>query len=212
MDTAEEQRKVYDQYYNGGGFRMLASTYYDLIINPQANKTAADYIRDRIRERVSDPEVAELLCPNDHPYGTKRATFETNYYEAFNLPHVHLVDARTTPIVRITDKGIATTAQEYEFDVVVLATGFDVGAGALARMGVIGRGGRRSPTIGRTGSAPTSARPPTGSQTSSISTAPERSGPVQQPDRDRRRRRLRREPHRAYGRTRPHDDGGDGRG
>jgi cation diffusion facilitator CzcD-associated flavoprotein CzcO/acetyl esterase/lipase len=143
MDSPQERRKVYDQYYNGGGFRMLTSTYYDLIFNPEANATAADYIRDRIRERVHDPKVAELLSPKDHPYGTKRATFETNYYEAFNLAHVHLVDARTTPIVRITENGIATTAQEYEFDVIVLATGFDVGAGALARMGVVGRGGRK---------------------------------------------------------------------
>ena len=143
MDTPEERRKVYDQYYNGGGFRMLASSYYDLIVNPVANATAADYIRERIRERVHDPKLAELLCPNDHPYGVKRATFETKYYEAFNLPHVHLVDARTTPIVRITEKGIATTDHEYEFDVIVLATGFDVGAGALARMGVVGRGGRK---------------------------------------------------------------------
>jgi cation diffusion facilitator CzcD-associated flavoprotein CzcO len=143
IDTPDERRKVYDQYYNGGGFRMLTSSYYDLIFNPQANETAASYIRDRIRERVHDPKVAELLCPNDHPYGTKRATFETNYYEAFNMPHVHLVDARTTPIVRITEKGIETTAHEYEFDVIVLATGFDVGAGALARMGVVGRGGRK---------------------------------------------------------------------
>ncbi|MBP1822947.1 alpha/beta hydrolase fold domain-containing protein [Mycobacterium sp. OAE908] len=142
-DSPDERRKVYDQYYNGGGFRMLTSTYYDLIFNPQANETAASYIRDRIRERVHDPKVAELLCPKDHPYGTKRATFETNYYEAFNQPHVHLVDARTTPIVRITKKGIETTDREYEFDVIVLATGFDVGAGALARMGVVGRGGRK---------------------------------------------------------------------
>jgi cation diffusion facilitator CzcD-associated flavoprotein CzcO len=79
------------------------------------------------------------LCPKDHPYGTKRATFETNYYEAFNLPHVHLI-ARTTPIVQITENGIATTAHEYEVEVIVLATGFDVGAGGLARTGVVGRG------------------------------------------------------------------------
>ncbi|MEV5835475.1 alpha/beta hydrolase fold domain-containing protein [Nocardia sp. NPDC052112] len=143
MDSPEHRRKVYDQYYNGGGFRMLASTYYDLIINPAANQTAAEYIRDRIRERVHDPEVAELLCPNDHPYGTKRATFETGYYETFNLPHVRLVDARTAPIERITQNGIATTDAEYEFDVIVLATGFDVGAAALTRMGVVGRDGRK---------------------------------------------------------------------
>jgi cation diffusion facilitator CzcD-associated flavoprotein CzcO/acetyl esterase/lipase len=143
MDAPEERRKVYDQYYNGGGFRMLASTYFDLIFNPVANETAAEYIRARIRERVQDPKVAELLCPTDHPYGAKRATFETNYYETFNLPHVRLVDARTTPIVQITETGIATTAQQYEFDVIVLATGFDVGGAGLIRMGVVGRGGRR---------------------------------------------------------------------
>ncbi len=66
--------------------------------DPVANATAAEYIRDRIRQRVMEPQVAELLCPNDHPYGSKRATFEIGYYEAFNLPHVRLVDARTTPV------------------------------------------------------------------------------------------------------------------
>ncbi|PBD00369.1 catio diffusion facilitator CzcD-associated flavoprotein CzcO [Streptomyces sp. Ag82_O1-15] len=142
-DSPEERRKTYDTYYNGGGFRMLASTYFDLIYNPGANETAADYIRDRIRERVKDPKTAELLTPKGHPYGAKRATFETKYFETFNLPHVRLVDAKTTPIERITEKGIATTAQEYEFDVIVLATGFDVGAGALMRMGVVGRDGRK---------------------------------------------------------------------
>jgi len=141
--TPEQQRAVYDEFYNGGGFRMLASTYYDLITNPEANRTVADYIRSRIRERVTDPEVAELLCPTDYPYGVKRATFETNYFDTFNEPHVRLVDARTTPIARITEKGIATTEQEYEFDVIILATGFDVGAGALMRMGVIGREGKQ---------------------------------------------------------------------
>lgn len=142
-DTPEQRRAVYDQYYNGGGFRMLTSTYYDLIFNSAANQTAADYIRDRIRERVKDPAVAELLVPKDHAYGTKRATFETNYYEAFNLPHVRLVDAKATPIERITEKGIKTTAEEYEFDVIVLATGFDVFGAGLAKMGVVGRGGRK---------------------------------------------------------------------
>lgn len=142
MDTPEERRRVYDEYY-GEGMRMLSSTYFDLMTNPAANATAADYIRDRIRERVTDPEVAELLCPNDHPYGSKRAPLEIGYYEAFNLPHVRLVDAKATPIVRITERGIATTAEEYEFDVIVLAIGFDIGAGALVRMGVLGRGDRR---------------------------------------------------------------------
>ena len=142
VDSPEERRTMYDKYYDGGGFRMLASTYYDLLSNSAANETAANYIRNRIRERVADPRVAELLCPKDHPYGTKRAAFEMGYYEAFNLPHVQLIDARATPIVRITDRGIATTTTEYECDVIVLATGFDVGAGPFARI-VQGRRGRK---------------------------------------------------------------------
>jgi cation diffusion facilitator CzcD-associated flavoprotein CzcO/acetyl esterase/lipase len=141
-DTPEQRRRVYDRYY-GEGMRMLSSTYFDLMTNPAANATAAEYIRERIRERVIDPEVAELLCPKDHPYGSKRAPFEIGYYEAFNLPHVTLVDAKTTPILRITETGISTATEEYEFDVIVLATGFDLGAGALERMGVLGRGGRK---------------------------------------------------------------------
>lgn len=140
-DTPEERRRVYDEYYDGGGFRMLTSTYFDLIYNLEANKTAQDYIRERIRERVNDPETAELLSPNNHPYGVKRATFESGYYETFNLPHVRLVDARSTPIERITSTGLATTAEEFEFDVIVLATGYDVGAAALMQMGVVGRDG-----------------------------------------------------------------------
>src|SRR6185312_12201182 len=125
------------------GFRMLASTYFDLIYNPAANATAADYIRERIRQRVHDPRVAERLCPKDISYGVKRATFETNYFEVYNLPHVQLVDAATTPIARITETGIATTDAEYEFDVIVLATGFDVGGAGLLKMGVVGRDGRK---------------------------------------------------------------------
>ncbi|SKW94830.1 putative flavoprotein involved in K+ transport [Mycobacteroides abscessus subsp. massiliense] len=143
MDPPEVRQKVYDHFYEAGGFRMLVSTYIDLITDADANKTAAEYIRGRIRQRVNDPEVAELLCPDNHPYGVKRATFESGYFEVFNLPHVRLVDARSTPIERITSRGIATTEQEYEFDVIILATGFDVGSGALLQMGVVGRDNRK---------------------------------------------------------------------
>jgi len=143
MDPPEVRQKVYDHFYEAGGFRMLVSTYIDLITDADANKTAAEYIRGRIRQRVNDPEVAELLCPDNHPYGVKRATFESGYFEVFNLPHVRLVDARSTPIERITRRGIATTEQEYEFDVIILATGFDVGSGALLQMGVVGRDNRK---------------------------------------------------------------------
>ena len=138
------RRQTYDQYYDGGGFRMVLSTFGDLLVNKQSNDTAADYIRDRIRARVRDPKVAEALCPgDDHPYGTKRAIFETDYYETFNRDNVTLVDVRATPIQTITPNGLRTTTDDFEFDVLILATGFDALTGPLLAMNVAGRDGVR---------------------------------------------------------------------
>lgn len=140
-DGPEERRAAFEKYYDGGGFRMLLSTYNDLLFNEDSNALAAEFIREQIRKRVTDPAVAAKLCPTDHPYGTKRAPFETNYFEVFNESHVHLVDAKATPIERITATGIRTTDREYDVDVIVLATGFDAGTGTLMRLGVAGRDG-----------------------------------------------------------------------
>jgi cation diffusion facilitator CzcD-associated flavoprotein CzcO/acetyl esterase/lipase len=142
MATLEQRREVYDRYYDTGGFRLVVSTYGDLLFNEQANETISDYLRERIRGRVQDPEVAELLCPTDHPYATKRAPFETDYYETFNRPNVDLVDLRSAPIQEVTARGVRTADREVELDVLVLATGFDAFTGSLSKLGIVGRDGR----------------------------------------------------------------------
>lgn len=142
LAVSEEVRNAeFAKNYNGGGFRLLYSTFGDIIFDKRANDTVADYIRDRIRERVKDPKTAELLCPTDHPYGTKRAPFETGYYEAFNRDNVDLVDVRSAPIEEITPRGIRTAEREYEVDIIVKATGFDAFTGGLMKLGYVGRGG-----------------------------------------------------------------------
>ncbi|WP_354700136.1 esterase [Paraconexibacter sp. AEG42_29] len=141
LATPEERREVYDRFYEGGGFRMVISTYGDLLFSKEANDTVSDYIREQIRARVDDPAVADLLCPTDHPYATKRAPFETDYFEAFNRDDVTLVDARSAPIAEITPDGIRTADDSYELDVIVLATGFDAFTGSLMNMGIVGRDG-----------------------------------------------------------------------
>jgi cation diffusion facilitator CzcD-associated flavoprotein CzcO len=65
----------------------------------------------------------------------------TGYYEVFNRPNVSLVDLKQTPIVRVTASGIETAQGVQEFDLIVWATGFDFGTGALLRMGIRGRNG-----------------------------------------------------------------------
>jgi len=90
---------------------------------------------------VKDPEVAELLCPHDYPYGAKRPPIDTDYYETFNRDNVRLVDLRTDPIQEITETGIRTAAEHHELDTVVFATGFDAITGALAAIDIRGRNG-----------------------------------------------------------------------
>jgi cation diffusion facilitator CzcD-associated flavoprotein CzcO len=121
----------------------LMAAYTDMLVSQEANDTAAEFVRERIREIVTDPDVAETLCPKDFPIGTKRICVHTDYYETYNRDNVHLVDLRKTPLVEITPTGVRTTEQEFEFDALVLATGFDAQTGALTSMEIRGRDGQQ---------------------------------------------------------------------
>ncbi|WNM31728.1 NAD(P)/FAD-dependent oxidoreductase [Streptomyces sp. Li-HN-5-11] len=139
--TPEERRTTYDKYYDGNSLGLLASTYTDLLVNAEANETLAAYVRQRIRERVKDAATAELLCPTDFPFATKRTPLETNYFETFNLPHVELVDVRPAPIEALTPTGVRTSEAAYSFDAIVLATGFDSFTGPMTNIDITGRDG-----------------------------------------------------------------------
>jgi cyclohexanone monooxygenase len=139
--TPEEREATYEHGFEMGNLVGMLLAYNDLITNKEANDTAAEYVRTRIRQIVKDPEVAEMLCPKDHPLGTKRPCLDTDYYATYNLPHVTLVDLRATPLVEVTERGIRTSAQEYEFDSIVFATGFDAMTGSLTAFDIKGRDG-----------------------------------------------------------------------
>ena len=139
--SAEERRRTFDERWNAGGFQLFIDSYQDILFDKNANDTIAEYIRGRIHERVNDPAVAHLLAPKGYPYGTKRPPLETNYYEVFNQDNVTLVDIKTTPIESITETGVRTADAEYEFDIIVLATGFDAMTGPLMKLGIVGRDG-----------------------------------------------------------------------
>ena len=114
----------------------------DALSDPETNNKIADFVRAKIRATVRDPEVAETLCPTDHPIGTKRICVDSGYYEAFNRENVHLVDVLKHPIEAITERGLKTQGGEFEFDVLVLATGFDAMTGALLKMDITGEAGQ----------------------------------------------------------------------
>ena len=140
-DSREERRAFYEKMWHSPGFSKLTSNYTDLLFDPAANAEWCEFIAEKIRGIVEDPETAAKLIPTGHRYGEHRPPFVTGYYEVYNRPNVALVDLKQTPIVRMTASGIETTEGARELDIVVWATGFDFGTGALSRMGIRGRDG-----------------------------------------------------------------------
>jgi len=139
IETPEPERlTIYEQRWASGGTTFMAA-FNDLIFNKASNDTAAEFVRGKIREMVKDPAKAELLAPTSHPIGTKRICVDTDYYLTYNQPNVDLVDVRATPIEAVTPDGLRVGDQEYPFDAIVFATGFDAMTGALTRMGIVGR-------------------------------------------------------------------------
>ena len=143
-DLSEAERHAFwDELYNSPGFGVWLGNFRDVLVDPASNAEFSAYMVGKISERVHDPVTAEKLTPQDHGFGTRRVPMETNYYEAYNYDHVRLVDLNDTPIERITPTGIATTAEELEFDIIVYATGFDAITGAYDRVDITGRRGQK---------------------------------------------------------------------
>jgi len=142
LEVSEEERnafyrRVWDDK-NSELVTMLVG-FTDLLADEAANETAAQFIRDRIAETVTDPVVARLLQPVGL-FGVKRPVLGTDYYETFNRPNVRLVDVRATPLTEVTASGLATTQESFEFDDIIYATGYDAMTGALDAIDIRGRG------------------------------------------------------------------------
>jgi cyclohexanone monooxygenase len=140
--SPEEREHVFTEMWDRGGFEFWIANYQDMLFDKQANEVCAEFLRRKIRETVKDPAIAEKLIPKTYPYGTKRQPLDTNYFETFNKTNVLLVDVNETPILEITPKGIRTSDQEYEFDIIVFATGFDAMTGPLKKINIRGRSGQ----------------------------------------------------------------------
>ncbi len=139
--TPAERRALWDELYATPGFALLARNFPEIYMDEAANRELSDYVAERIRGRVTDPETAEKLIPKDHGFGTQRLPLETRYFEAYNRENVQLVDLSETPIERITEQGIQTSATHHDLDLIVYATGFDAITGALDRIDIRGSGG-----------------------------------------------------------------------
>lgn len=138
--TFEERQAQLEVQWEIGGFHFWLGTFPDVIADPDINREVYEFWRDRTRARIDDPAIAETLAPTvqPHPFGVVRPSLEQWYFEVFNQDNVTLVDLKQTPIERLTERGAVTAAGEHEFDVLVLATGFDAVTGGLTSIDIRG--------------------------------------------------------------------------
>jgi cation diffusion facilitator CzcD-associated flavoprotein CzcO len=140
----EEREAFWEKLYSEPGFGIWLGNFRDIGVNEQANAAISAFIANKIRQRVKDPKVAEKLIPRDHGFGARRVPLESGYFEAYNRNNVTLIDTlEDQPIECITPNGIRTTKQEYQFDVLIYATGFDGVTGAFDRIDIRGTNGLR---------------------------------------------------------------------
>ena len=139
----EERETFYEKLYAERGFGIWQGNFRDILIDRKANATISDFVARKIRQRVKDPKTAEKLIPKNHGFGTRRLPLETFYYEVYNRDNVELVDLTETPIERITPEGIRTSARDYQFDIVIYATGFDAITGSFDKIDFRGVQGMR---------------------------------------------------------------------
>ena len=137
--TSEERLKKYEAAWAEGGHKFAAGSFRDLMTDLEANETVSEFIRAKIKKIVKDPETLEKLLPTGHPFGSKRILIDTNYFETYNRDNVDLVDIRRSPIQEMTPRGIQTEDQDYEFDIIVFATGYDAMTGTFFKMDIRGR-------------------------------------------------------------------------
>ena len=138
--SREERVALWDRLYETPGFALLAANFVEIFSDEAASREISEYVADRIRQRVKDPETAEKLIPRDHGFGIQRLPLETRYFEVYNRDNVRLVDLRETPIERVTATGIETSAGHHDLDVIVWATGFDAITGAFDHLDIHGTG------------------------------------------------------------------------
>jgi acetone monooxygenase (methyl acetate-forming) len=141
--TPEQRHAVLEKIWNEGSLRLWLASFVEMFFEEDVSEEISEFVREKMRARLKDPKLCETLIPTDYGFGTHRVPLETNYLEAYHQSNVELISVKNNPIKRITPHGIELTdGTAYELDVIILATGFDAGSGALTRIDIRGRDGR----------------------------------------------------------------------
>jgi acetone monooxygenase len=142
-ETAERRREILEETYSNGSLKVWLASFAEMFFDEQVSEEISEFVRDKMRARLEDPALIKALVPTDYGFGTHRVPLESGYLEVYLRDNVDLVSVRDNPVAEIVPEGLRLAdGSVYELDVLILATGFDAGTGALTRMDITGRGGR----------------------------------------------------------------------
>jgi acetone monooxygenase len=141
--TPKQRRAVLEETWQDGSLKFWLASFGELFSDAAVSEQVSEFVREKMRARLKDPRLCDILIPKDYGFGTHRVPLENGFLEAFLRPNVEVVSVRDNPIERVTPNGLRLRdGTEHAFDVLVFATGFDAGTGALTRIDIRGRGGR----------------------------------------------------------------------
>ena len=141
--TPVERREILEDIHANGSLKLWLASFAEMFFDPEVSEEISEFVREKMRERLKDPKLIEMLVPTDYGFGTHRVPLETNYLEVYHRPNVTAVPVKDNPIAGIVPEGIRLAdGTVHELDIIVMATGFDAGTGALTRIDIRGRDGR----------------------------------------------------------------------
>ena len=142
--TPERRREVLEEIWEDGSLKFWIASFAELFVDADVSEQISEFVREKMRARLkNDPRLCDILIPKDYGFGTHRVPLENGFLEAFLRPNVEVVSVKDNPIECVTPNGLQLRdGTEHAFDVLIFATGFDAGTGALTRIDIRGRGGR----------------------------------------------------------------------
>lgn len=141
--TPAQRRERLEECHADGSLKLWLASFAEIFFVEEISEEVSSFVREKMRERLKDERLCELLIPTDYGFGTHRVPLESGYLEAYLRDNVEVVGVKGNPITRVTPDGIETAdGVLHELDVIILATGFDAGTGALTRIDIRGRDGR----------------------------------------------------------------------
>ena len=141
--TPEGRSAVLEEIWEDGSLKFWIACFGEIFFDPEVSEQVSEFVRAKMRARLKDQRLCDILIPKDYGFGTHRVPLENGFLEAFLRPNVEVVSVKENPIERVTPNGLKLKdGSEYAFDILIFATGFDAGTGALTRINIRGRDGR----------------------------------------------------------------------